>query len=103
AAASLACSCEPTPPPPSMETCSDATAPTVTRATPTTTPDRGSVELVDGDAVPSYFGAQGGQHVQIAVRLEGSGFGACIAQRSEPLDPVGTPRDANERDAPLTF
>ena len=82
-AATLACSCGPSDPPPSMETCTDATAATVTSAVPTTTPDRDSTPLGDGDPIPAYYGAQGGQHVQIALQLEGSGFGTCIAQRSE--------------------
>jgi hypothetical protein len=101
AAATLACSCGPSDPPPTMETCSDATAATVTRAVPTTTPDRDSTPLADGDPIPSYFGAQGGQHVQIALQLEGSGFGTCIAQRSELSTEEGTLLGRSDSNVPL--
>lgn len=101
AVVTLACSCGPSTPPPTMETCSDATAPTVTRATPVTTIDRGGGEIADGDPIPSYFGAQGGQHVQLAVRLEGSGFGTCIAQRTELRHASGELLEANDANAQL--
>lgn len=71
---------------PTQQTCDAPIAPaSVTRVTLVRTADRAYAPIEDGGMLPIYFGATGGHHVQVAVRVEGEGLGACIAQRTELL------------------
>lgn len=96
----LACVC--TGSTPEQRTCDPPTAPSeVTAVTIVRTADYDHAPIEDGDAIPIHFGATGGHHVRIAVRLEGSGFGGCIAQRTELLSLGRVPITGSSANVPL--
>ena len=83
----LGCVCAPAGPP-TMQRCDSPTLPT--SVTSVVLRESDGTTLDDGDAVPIFFGAQGGQHVQFEVELVGTGFGGCLAQSTRLLATDGT-------------
>lgn len=88
ACALLACVCDPGGPP-TMQRCESPTLPTSVTSIVLRESDDGTT-LDDGEAVPFFFGAQGGSHVQFEVEIVGEGFGNCLAQTTRLLGTDGT-------------